>query len=110
MALENGMHTEMRSQQVDTALVENCRNVWWTVYILDRQMSSLMGVPMGFADESISAKLPIIADHPQRSMALSIQIKLSRVLAQILNSESAPQLPRNWNTNALQLFMELRVA
>ncbi|OAP59708.1 hypothetical protein AYL99_07006 [Fonsecaea erecta] len=86
MALENGMHTEMRSQQVDSSLPQRCRKVWWTIYILDRQMSSLMGVPMGIADESISAELPTFPDQPQRATGMSIQIKLSKVLAQILNT------------------------
>ncbi|KAI1610690.1 hypothetical protein EDD36DRAFT_489966 [Exophiala viscosa] len=80
------MHTEMRSQKVDDALVQRCRKVWWTVYILDRQMSSLMGVPMGIGDESINAELPTFPNQPQRTMAMDIQIKLSRVLAQILNT------------------------
>lgn len=86
MALENGMHTEMHSQQIDRSLVQSSCETWWTVYILDRQMSSLMGVPMGISDDSITAALPIIANHPQRSLASNIQIKLSRVLAQILNT------------------------
>jgi len=81
------MHTEMRSKKVDDSLVQRCRKVWWTVYILDRQMSSLMGVPMAITDESISAELPAFPNQPQRSMATDIQIKLSRVLAQILNSK-----------------------
>ncbi|KIW77665.1 hypothetical protein Z517_07497 [Fonsecaea pedrosoi CBS 271.37] len=85
-SLENGMHTEMRSQQVDSDLSQRRRKVWWTVYILDRQMSSLMGVPMGIADESISAELPTFSGQPQRSTAMNIQINLSRVLAQILNT------------------------
>ena len=88
MALEHGMHTEMRSQQVDPVLAQRCRKVWWTVYILDRQMSSLMGVPMGISDELISAELPTFSGHLERSTAMNIQIQLSRVLAQILNSES----------------------
>lgn len=87
-ALENGMHTEMRSQHVDDALVQRCRKVWWTVYVLDRHMSSLMGVPMGIADESINAALPTFSGNTQKAMALDIQIKLSRVQAQILKSES----------------------
>ncbi|KIV87188.1 hypothetical protein, variant 1 [Exophiala sideris] len=86
MALENGMHTEMRSKKVDDSRVQRCRKVWWTVYILDRQMSSLMGVPMAITDESISAELPAFPNQPQRSMATDVQIKLSRVLAQILNT------------------------
>ncbi len=51
MALENGMHTEMRSKQVGEAMSQRCRKVWWTVCILDRQMCSPMGVPMAIADE-----------------------------------------------------------
>lgn len=86
MALEHGMHTEMPSQQVDPELAQRCRKVWWTVYILDRQMSSLMGLPMGIGDELISAELPAFPGQLERSTALSIQIQLSRVLAQILNS------------------------
>ncbi len=88
MAMEHGMHTDMRSQQVDPLLAQRCRMIWWTVYILDRQMSSLMGVPMGISDELISAELPDFSGQVERSTAMNIQIQLSRVLAQILNSES----------------------
>ena len=87
MALENGMHTEMSSQQVDDNLSQRFRNVWWTVYVLDRQMSSLMGVPMAISDESISAQLPTFHDSPRKATAMDIQIKLSRILAQILDSK-----------------------
>lgn len=87
MTLEQGMNTEMRSQQVDHVLAQRSRKVWWTVYILDRQMSSLMGVPMGISDELISTDLPTFHGEPGRSTAMNIQIQLSRVLAQILNSE-----------------------
>lgn len=81
------MHTKMDSRQVDSALVQRCRKVWWTVYVLDRQMSALMGVPVGIADESIGAELPMFTGQPQKSTAMNIQIKLSRVLAVALNSK-----------------------
>ncbi|KAJ9608633.1 hypothetical protein H2200_006404 [Cladophialophora chaetospira] len=91
MALENGMHTEMQSQQIDPVLAERSRKVWWTVYILDRQMSSLMGVPMGISDDLISAELPTFSGQQERSTAMKIQIQLSRVLAQILNTVYGPE-------------------
>ncbi|ETI21010.1 hypothetical protein G647_07353 [Cladophialophora carrionii CBS 160.54] len=91
MALEHGMHTEMGSQQVDQVLAQRCRKVWWTVYVLDRQMSSLMGVPMGIADELISAELPTFTGQVERSTAMNIQIQLSRILAQILNTVYGPE-------------------
>ncbi|KAF4454343.1 proline utilization trans-activator [Fusarium albosuccineum] len=86
VALEDGMHTEMCSQNVDDPRAQRCRRAWWTVYMLDRQMSSLMGVPMGISDDAISAALPVFLEHPQKAMAVDIQIRLSRALAQILDS------------------------
>ena len=84
--MEHGMHTEMRSQHVDPVLAQRYCMVWWTVYILDRHMSSLMGVPMNVSDELITAELPSFSGQMERSTAMDIQIQLSRVLAQILNS------------------------
>lgn len=81
------MQTNMRGQGLDEAHVQRCLNAWWTVYILDRQMSSLMGVPLALKDSEISAHLPTFAGAPQKSMALELHVKLSRIIAQILNSE-----------------------
>ena len=81
------MHTDMQSQYVSGPIVQRCREIWWTVYVLDRQMSSLMGLPMAIRDEDISAGLPSFPSSPQKSKALEMHIKLSRVIAQILNSK-----------------------
>ena len=88
LSLEQGMHTNMEDQGLDDAHVQRCMNVWWTVYILDRQMSSLMGLPLALQDNDISAPLPTISGSVQKSLALEIHVKLSRILSQILNSES----------------------
>lgn len=81
------MHTKIHGRtKIDGGLVQRRRKVWWTVYVLDRQMSALMGVPLGVADEAISAELPTFVDQPQKSTAMDIQIQLSRVLALALNS------------------------
>lgn len=55
--------------------------------MLDRQMSSLMGLPSAIRDEDISAGLPSYPDSTQKATALEIQIMLSQVLAQITNSK-----------------------
>lgn len=81
------MNTEMQSQHVPESLAQRCRKVWWTTYVLDRQLSSLMGVPSSIRDEDISAGLPYYPEFPQRSIALDIQVKLSRVIAKISNSK-----------------------
>ncbi|KAM0424927.1 hypothetical protein ACHAPT_009728 [Fusarium lateritium] len=83
LALQEGLHIEMHSQGVGDVHAQRCRCVWWTVYILDRQMSSLMGVPMAISDDAITAGLPTFPEEPLKSVTLEIQIKLSRVLARI---------------------------
>lgn len=81
------MHTNMQDEGLDQNYVQRCRNVWWTVYILDRQMSSLMGMPVGLRDEDISASFPTCLTSSQKSLALELNVKLSRVLSQIMNSK-----------------------
>jgi len=88
IALEHGMHTNMQSQHVAEALAQRCRKIWWTVYVLDRNLSSLMGVPSSIRDEDISASLPLYPESPCRATALDIQVKLSRVIARISNGKS----------------------
>ncbi|THX36628.1 hypothetical protein D6D10_06509 [Aureobasidium pullulans] len=87
IALEHGMHTDMQSQHIPEHHVRRCRNIFWTVYILDRQLSSLMGLPTSIRDEDISAELPYDPLKSQKAMALDIQVKLSRVIAKIANSK-----------------------
>lgn len=79
----------MQDVGLDQEYVQRCRNVWWTVYILDRQMSSLMGVPVGLRDDDISASLPAFSMPSQKSLALELNVKLSGILSQIMNCKVA---------------------
>ena len=81
------MHTQMAHQGWSDPVVQRCRKVWWTVYILDRQMSSLMGLPLAIRDEDVSAPLPVFPGQSQRNVGLELHVKLSRVIAEILNSK-----------------------
>lgn len=83
------MHTDMQSQHVPEVLVQRCRKIFWTVYVLDRQLSSLMGVPSSIRDEEIGAGLPSYPESPGRAVALDIQVKLSRVIAKISRGKTA---------------------
>jgi hypothetical protein len=87
IALVQGMHTDMPIEHLGQPLVQRCRKVWWTIYILDRHMTSLMGLPQSIQDEDITCQLPDFAASPQRAAALNIQIKLARVHAEITRSK-----------------------
>jgi len=88
IALAEGMHTNMEDQGLDETHVQRSRNVWWTVYILDRQMSSLMGVPLAVRDEDITASLPTFSGSVHKSIALELNVKFSRIISHILNSKA----------------------
>ncbi|KAL7657948.1 hypothetical protein ACMYSQ_004088 [Aspergillus niger] len=60
-----------------------CRLVWWTVYVLERRMSSLLGVPMGISEESINASFPSISRDIQGSNVLEMQVMLCQILAKV---------------------------
>jgi hypothetical protein len=86
MAVEQGMHTDMRSRHLSETVLERCREIWWTVYILDRQMTSLMGAPVGLSDDDISQCLPSFSGSPRKSLALNLHAKLAKATAVILQS------------------------
>lgn len=83
VALEHGMHTDMCSPLLEAEYVQRCQNLFWNVYILERQMSSLMGIPIGISEECISTPLPSISQETPKSAALHIRVKLSYILSEI---------------------------
>ncbi|KAJ3545695.1 hypothetical protein NM208_g2383 [Fusarium decemcellulare] len=83
VALQYGMHTEMQSAYLDESFVQRYRVVWWTIYILERRMASLLGVPMAIAEECISTPIPTLPGPPHLSVALRLQIRFAQTLAMI---------------------------
>lgn len=79
----NGMHTDMPVEELGQPLVERCRKIWWTVCVLDRQMTSLMGIPQTIRADEMTCQLPDFVEFPQRRASLQMQVKLSHVYADI---------------------------
>ncbi|KAI0490064.1 hypothetical protein F4859DRAFT_501670 [Xylaria cf. heliscus] len=83
LAMSSGMHTDMGTERFCDGLVERSRRAWWTVYILDREMTSLMGLPQSHHDHGVCPQLPVFQGSLQRTAALSIRVKLSHIMAKI---------------------------
>lgn len=79
----NGMHTNMPIHDLGETLVQRCRKIWWTVCLLDRQMTSLMGIPHSIRTYEITCQLPDFAESAHRRAALQMQISLSHVYTDI---------------------------
>lgn len=66
--------------------LERCQNVWWTVFVLERRMSCLMGVPLGISDKDVSIPLPHFPDSPSRTATVAVHVKLAQAFGQVVNS------------------------
>jgi hypothetical protein len=64
--------------------------MFWATYILDRHFSTLVGAPSSIRDEDITAKLPSETVNSSWALAITLNIRLSRLTAEILAGEFAP--------------------
>lgn len=87
MAMAEGMHTQMPTEYLGEHVVQRCCKIWWTVYILDREMTSLMGLPQSINDDHVNTQLPTYSGSVQRTAAIGMQIKISRIIADINSSK-----------------------
>lgn len=86
IALAQDMHTDMPVEHLREALVQWCRKIWWTIYVLDRQMTSLMSLPQSVRHDQLQYQLPSFIEHPQRVVALDLQIKMCQIIEEISSS------------------------
>ncbi|KAK1484272.1 hypothetical protein CCUS01_03984 [Colletotrichum cuscutae] len=83
-----GLHTQLPEDALGTQVVARCRNLWWTLYIMDRHFSCSVGVPMNTQDADITTVLDPPSICSQRDATLGLQVKLSRLLSSIITSQS----------------------
>lgn len=85
IAMAQGMHTSMPVETLGHDMVQRCSKIWWTIYILDREMTSLMGLPQSINDRYVQTQLPTFSD-PSETMSLGMHIKLSQIIADVNSS------------------------
>jgi hypothetical protein len=86
MAMAQGMHTRMPVEDLGHGTVQRCGKIWWTVYILDREMTSLMGLPQSINDRYVQTQLPTFSDQAE-TVSLEMHIKLSQIIAEVNSSK-----------------------
>ncbi|KAL5362023.1 fungal-specific transcription factor domain-containing protein [Aspergillus floccosus] len=83
LAMAHGMHTCMPVTELGHDVVERCRKIWWTVYILDRYMTSVQGLPQSMDDRFIQTNLPSFEGSPDGFRSLGMHVRLCRSMADI---------------------------
>ncbi|KAL2814983.1 hypothetical protein BJX63DRAFT_391053 [Aspergillus granulosus] len=81
----HGYHTDISTRITDEQDLHRCQSIWWTAYVLERQMSVLLGIPLGISDKDISASLPVFHDAV-KTESVAIHVKLSQAFSQVVNA------------------------
>ena len=87
LSLASGMHTDMPTDHLGEEALQRRRRIWWTVYILDRQMTSLQGLPQAIDDAQIHHERSLFPECPQKTTALHLQIRMCQIIADIDRSK-----------------------
>lgn len=66
----HGCHTNVSGVTNSKDLIR-CQNIWWTVYVLERQISVLLGAPLAINDSDITASLPNDTGSRTRTLTAS---------------------------------------
>ncbi|KAJ5477650.1 hypothetical protein N7530_003159 [Penicillium desertorum] len=82
----HGYHTDLSSRFANEQDLIRFQNIWWTVYVLERQVSVLMGVPLTISDNDITASLPLFADSSLKTATVAIHVKLSKAFSRVVNA------------------------
>lgn len=75
-----GLHTQLPEEDLGAATVARCRNLWWTLYIMDRHVSSSLGLPMTTRDREISTLVNVPSWNHQE-LSFRLQVRLSGMLS-----------------------------
>ncbi|KAF9888460.1 hypothetical protein FE257_008567 [Aspergillus nanangensis] len=86
MCIIEGLYREPPSDLFGVKFANQCRNIWWTAYILDRQLSAIVGAPVSIQDTEVTCSLPFSYDTSSAAPFLTMNAKLSRIVGNILSS------------------------
>ncbi|PTB36728.1 hypothetical protein M441DRAFT_149933 [Trichoderma asperellum CBS 433.97] len=87
-----GLHTELPEQDLGPETAAYCRDLWWTLYIMDRHFSCSLGIPMSVKDSDITTPVPSPNAGSPLDSARSLQVNLSNLLSVILTTVYQPTI------------------
>ena len=89
MCFTEGLHTQMSiDRSSDARFPERNHDLWWTIYSLDRQLSTSLGVPPSMRNEDVTASLGLSMSH-QNDNTFILKTKLSQLVSTMSNSKYA---------------------
>lgn len=85
IAITHGLDRRWDPQRNTRQEFEHRSKLWWTIYVIDRKLSSLIGVVPGLLDEDISLPKPDIGGTSTEDCAMAFHVEIMSQLGHILN-------------------------
>lgn len=83
IALSLGMHREQSGIDLDGHEYIRRRRAWWTIYIIDKMLSVIVGTPTSIRDEDIDISKPEVGDG---GTALNLHIRLATLEGKVMSA------------------------
>ncbi|CAL3966147.1 unnamed protein product [Diplocarpon coronariae] len=84
ISLTQGLNRRYDAQRITPQEFEHRSRLWWTVYTIERKLSSLVGVPPSVHDEDIALPMPPIDPTNISDLTIALHVNLSSQLGRIL--------------------------
>ncbi|RDK45493.1 hypothetical protein M752DRAFT_324424 [Aspergillus phoenicis ATCC 13157] len=92
IAQMDGMHTQLPEDELGAETVARSRDLWWTLYVLDRHISSSVGASMTLQDSDITTLLDPPGTTTQSNATLGLLLgtflETTRSILQVLASQA----------------------
>ncbi|KAL7955780.1 hypothetical protein V8C34DRAFT_316216 [Trichoderma compactum] len=93
IGLSQGFHRELTGASLTAKELHRHRRGWWTLYILEKRFSSLMGAPNSIQDGEITVQLPEPDHNHGDHQMFGLHVRLTRLLADVLHSQFSMYSP-----------------
>ncbi|KAI2462765.1 hypothetical protein F4781DRAFT_419001 [Annulohypoxylon bovei var. microspora] len=92
IALLEGLHTQLPEHELGEETINSCRDLWWTLYLMDRHFSSSVGLPMSIQDSDITTPINPPNAGSRGDSFRTLQVNLSHLLSVILTTVYKPHI------------------
>ena len=102
-----GLHTELPEAEIGSDALNRGYNLWWTIYVLDRHLSTSLGLPTSIQDSDITTPLKSPREASAKDATLGLQVRMSQLVSTTLYGELQSNLSSyvsSPNGNMLALY------
>jgi proline utilization trans-activator len=85
IALSLGMNREAPPGCLSLREYQRRRRLWWTLYIIDKKLSTTVGAPLSIQDEDIDISLPEEYDLGFSNAALKFHVRMARLEGKVVS-------------------------